>query len=132
MKDAIQHIVAVLHKRGYRVTGARTHIIGALLHQHHPQTIQELTAKVSADEASVYRTILLLRNEGFVEEIPVVGGKSKFSIAHDHHHHVICSECGIVAHVPCEKIHTPKKLPKTFSAIQRHEVTFYGRCKKCA
>ena len=130
MKKATKNILATLQERGYRVTKARQNVVDILACQGEPQTIKDLAAAADADEASVYRTIEMLRAEGLVEEIALIGSKPRFSLQHGHHHHIVCGDCGVVAHIPCEKVATPK-LPKDFASVDSHELTFYGRCKNC-
>lgn len=132
MEHASNAILEVLRERGHRVTKAREHIIDVLARQRQPQTTQELAQAVAADEASVYRTMQLLRGAGLLEEIHVAGERPKFSLAHGHHHHIVCNTCGRVAHIPCERITAPQTLPKDFATVHDHDVTFHGLCKKCA
>lgn len=132
MKDAMTETLGVLRERGYRVTKARERVVAVLASQDQPSTIQALARVVAADEASVYRTIETLRAEGLIEEIALPGEKPKFSLQHGHHHHIVCTDCGIVVHIPCHGIAVPLKVNAHFADIERHEVTYYGRCKACA
>lgn len=131
MSDASKDVLETLSERGYRVTKARERIIAVLEEEHTPLSIKALAAQVSADEASVYRTVKLLVEEGLAEEIPVIQGKSQYALAHGHHHHVVCTECGLIAHVPCQSIPELDHVPENFAVINCHEVTYYGVCKNC-
>lgn len=131
MVNASKEALKELSKRGYRITKARERIIAVLADEHSPLSIQALTAKVSVDEASVYRTVKLLLDEGLVEEIPVMQGRPQYALAHGHHHHVVCTECGLIEHVPCQSVPELKPVPENFAAIKCHEVTYYGVCKNC-
>lgn len=132
MKSATKNILQVLSDRGYRITVARKSVIDTLAHNHTPQTIQELVEKVDVDEVSVYRIIELLVAEGFVEEIALQQEKSRFALAHEHHHHVVCNNCGVIKHIPCEGAFFHAKKVNDFATIESHEVTLYGICKTCA
>lgn len=131
MKAATSLILNTLRDRGYRATSAREEIITVLAALKQPTTIQSLAAQVSTDEVSVYRTVELLQAEGLLEAIAVAGEKTKYSLTHGHHHHVVCTECGLVAHVPCDTVPTLTRLPKEFAAVDGHEVTYLGRCQQC-
>ena len=132
MKTASEEILGKLRDSGCRITKARTEVVEALLRIHSPITVQALAESVSVDEVSVYRTIALLVQEGFVEEIRMHGDTARYALSHGHHHHVACTSCDTVVHIDCGG---EPKLPaqvKGFSKITSHELTFYGLCKKCA
>ncbi len=130
MKQVTEEAVMKLKVRGYRITKARLAIIDAFASQTRPHTITEYAQYVPADEATVYRTIKMLLKEDIIEVINNSSDESRFALSHGHHHHLICTSCGLIEHLPCS---TPKLELKThsFSSIFRHEVTFYGLCKKC-
>ena len=135
MKDASTTILQKLSTRGYRVTEARKNTLDTLTSATQPLTIGEISGKTDSDEASVYRTIRMLVQEGFLEELVIAGSAPRYALLHHddehHHHHVICDGCGFVAHVPCEETEVHTSLPKEFKQITAHEVTLHGLCKKC-
>lgn len=130
MKSASKHIIDTLAERGYRITEARRELTSCLANSSQPLTIQDLAQATKSDEASAYRFIALLQKEALAEAIAVRGEKPRYALALHHHHHVVCTDCGLVAHVPCADEPT---LPSTigFDEIVGHEVTFYGRCATC-
>lgn len=125
-------IATAIATKGGRMTNARKDIILYLQQSKTPQSIQEIVLSVHADEASVYRTIALLKSFSLVEEIILSQGQRKYSLAHEHHHHIVCSECGFVVHVPCRDsvVHTKLKDPR-FTTITDHSITYYGTCTTC-
>lgn len=135
MKDASTTILQELSARGYRVTEARKNTLTTLQAAEQPLTIGEIARKTDSDEASVYRTVRMLVQEGFLEELVIAGSAPRYALLdHDdehHHHHVVCDGCGFVAHIPCEETAVHASLPKDFSEITAHEVTLHGLCKKC-
>lgn len=131
MKKASDQILETLKTRGYRVTGARREVLRTLANAREPLTIQAVAARADADEASVYRTIDLLRNERLINEIPVEGSRPRFEISSHHHHHAVCQQCGRVEHLPCgDEPRPPRHIPG-FSSIEDHELIFYGQCVDC-
>lgn len=136
MKDASKTILNELAHRGYRITDARKDCVETLAVQKQPIAIQALARLVASDEASVYRTVALLVAEGFLEEISLQGEVPRYALldshAHTHHHHMVCTNCSFVAHVPCGFITLQEKMPQEFKKIFSHEVTLYGLCRKCA
>jgi Fe2+ or Zn2+ uptake regulation protein len=132
MKDAIDEIISALQDRGFRITKARKMLIKHLAQKDQPLSIQALCALLKdVDEASVYRSVRMLHEEGFLEEIAIAHEAPRYALSHGHHHHhAVCTSCGVMEHIAC----SGEKLPtlKAFQTIKSHEVTFYGLCKKCA
>lgn len=131
MKDANTEILKQLSERGYRITEARKEVIGALARMKQPQSLPSLCAQVHvSDEASVYRTIRMLVEEGFAEEVVIQNQPPRYALSHGHHHHAVCTNCGFMEHIDCNlsRVHTPS----TFRSVDAHEMTLYGLCKKCA
>jgi Fe2+ or Zn2+ uptake regulation protein len=130
MHNASKDILAELKTRGYRITDVREEIVRALGVTKNPITIQELAAKVTADEASVYRTIALLKKERLLEEM-LIADEQRYALNTGHHHHIVCKRCNYVVHVPCSDVRPRRVDHPIFSEIYDHEVTYYGTCKKC-
>ena len=126
-------ILTALTENGGRITVAREGIVKYLCGVSTPQSIQHIVQKVDADEASVYRTIHLLRKRNLIEEIVFPDGSHRYAIAQDHHHHVICTQCERIAHVPCSSSPEQKNTPSSgFAQITGHSVTFFGLCNTCS
>ncbi len=131
MKHATDEILAHLSSGGYRVTKARKAVIHELVKATQPITVPELVARLKGvDEASVYRTVRTLLDENLLEEILISQGSPRYALAHGHHHHAVCTSCGVLEHIACEL--EKMRLPKGFSSVSSHDVTLYGLCKKCA
>jgi Fe2+ or Zn2+ uptake regulation protein len=130
MKSATDEILGELSVRGYRITNARKNVIEKLVSKTQPVTIQSLcTMLPQTDEVSVYRTVRMLLDEGFLEEIALLGETPRYALSHGHHHHAVCTSCGVMEHIECE---SHPAVPSNFTSITSHEVTLYGLCKKCA
>lgn len=133
MKDATKEILNELGARGYRITKAREKVVETLLLQSQPISIQGLCASIiDIDEVSVYRTVALLVEEGFVEELALPGEAVRYALSEGHHHHAVCTACGFTDHIDCKGGEEQTSVPTTFKSIASHEVTLYGLCKKCA
>jgi len=131
MNQANNQIIKSLSERGYRITGARKEISTVILAAKEPLTIQDLVDRVFVDEASVYRTVETLKKENLIEEILLKNERPRYASSHDHHHHVVCSDCGYIAHIACDVEPDIPKSVKGFKCIDSHELTFYGLCSNC-
>lgn len=132
MNDATANVLAELQARGYRITDARKSVCQALANAGAPITVQELVARTDHDEASVYRCIRMLHEEALVEEIVTRSDRPRYELHTHHHHHAVCTDCGFVAHVACTKKPAAPASVAGFDSIEDHDVTFYGRCSRCA
>lgn len=140
--DWHEHALATLSRSGYHATGPRTAIVAALSAQDCCRTAQEIHAGLreaghGVGVASVYRALDLLVALGLVQRVDVGGGSGRFEPmlpAGEHHHHVVCDECGRVE---------PFSDPQLEQAIERaaggvgyaiaaHEVVLRGSCEDCA
>lgn len=132
MHDATHEILNALKVRGYRVTKPRKELVGILSLSSSPLTLPEILKQTSVDEVTVYRNLELLQREQLLEVLTLNPGQKQFALSHAHHHHVVCTHCGIIEHIPCPT--AGPTVPKTehFKVITDHEVTYYGICTDCA
>jgi len=125
-------IFSAIKEAGGRVTKVRTRIIEFLAGSKKPASIAEIVSKLSIDEVSVYRTIAYFKEMGFIEEIITPDGVRRFALQHGHHHHIMCTDCGHVEHIPCtQKVIAENITHPSFSVITNHQLTYYGTCAKC-
>ncbi len=130
---ASETVLNTIRLSGNRITEPRRLVVAVLAKCAQPLTIQQIKSHVKVDEVSVYRTVALLRSLGLVEEIADAQSTRRFALVSEHHHHVVCKQCGYVAHIPCQINDEPELLqhPK-FYHIVAHEVTYYGICRACS
>jgi Fur family transcriptional regulator, ferric uptake regulator len=114
---------------GKRMTKVRREIIEILKKAPMPLSMAELIEKVTANEASVYRTVALLEEKGQLHEIHFPDGTHRFELASQHHHHAICRSCGFTEHMSCTEPIPVMRSPH-FGTFDDHVVT-YGLCIKC-
>ena len=98
MTDGAGAIVDALRSRGHRVTAQRLAIVEEALRMPGHISPGDLVAKVRAREpgvnaSTVYRTLALLEELGFVSHAHLEGGPEYRVGAHDHAH-LLCSVCG--------------------------------------
>lgn len=129
MSDARKH--NSLTKLGARMTKGRREIIALLEHAHTPLSVGDITRQVHANETSVYRTLTLLKEKGYVHEFHYPDGVHRYELTHAHHDHVICTSCGFTEHVPCVLNGKKPRTTKNFSKLTSHEATYYGLCERC-
>ena len=92
--------------------------------------------------ATVYRNLEFLCNQGILSRYQFREGSAHYELNDDereHHHHLICTECGKVidySEFIERELKLMKDLEKELSCkhnfeIHDHELYFYGKCDKC-
>lgn len=132
-----------LKARGLRFTAQRKAVLNAIIQNEGKHlTSEEIydAVKVNSPEigvATVYRTLLLLEEMGFVHKIDLGDGKSRYEIdrieeAHLHHH-LICIRCGSVSEVKYDLLESLEEqiLRENKFLVKNHSVKFYGYCSSC-
>ena len=87
--------------------------------------------------ATVYRTLEMLEELGFLHRIEFGDGKSRYELAtgdsaHSHHH-LICLSCGTVIEFGDDLMETLESFVSRTADFQitDHQVKFYGYCREC-
>lgn len=132
-------IKEVLAKKGLRATPHRLVLLGTLATANAPKTAEELHARMkSMDLVTVYRNLQSLVAAGLVNEVRFKDMNLRYEISDGdgHHHHLVCTGCGLVAELedcdlrPFER-QALKKSGK-FASVEEHALEFFGTCISCA
>ena len=129
-----------LRRSGFRWTSQRALIVREALETHDHFTAEELLElcrkkdpKVS--RATVYRTLSVLEESGFVEGLETGDGGRRFEhvLGHEHHDHMVCLKCEQIIEFRDDELERRQELAakKVGFLIQRHSLRLYGRCKAC-
>jgi Fur family ferric uptake transcriptional regulator len=127
-------------ERGLKSTRERKEIVDAILsitgHFDSDELFKSLRAKGSkVSRASVYRTIPLLIESGFIEEVEHVDKHAHYErvIGTPHHDHMICTKCGRVIEFfspTLEMLQDEICAKERFHKV-RHRLEILGICTTC-
>ena len=83
---------------------------------------------------TVYRNLVFFQQQGQVQSVGVVNGQERFDGNTAPHSHFVCTNCGAV--IDLHSIKLDSSLTRDVSeqyglSVERHELTFYGRCQTC-
>ena len=130
-----------LQRKGLRNGGARRAVIDLLAEQDCCLTAQEIFDRLRASGrrvgiASVYRVLDLLTSEGLVQRIELGSGIARYEPVHsggEHHHHLVCDDCGKVEAFADEQLETALRRVegKTGYSVAGHDVVLRGACREC-
>lgn len=136
--NKVEPYVKQLRSQGYRLTPQRLAILRILRESGKHLTPSEVyqrarDAMPGLTEATVYRTLSFLTEQGLALAAHVGNGQLIYEIAEHDHHHLICRSCGSTQEID----HTAlKALYEEFQArtgyqIDSIHVTFFGLCPDC-
>ncbi len=126
-----------LKKNGFRITKPRKAILDVLASR--PVTVHEIyelvqKKNISIDLVSIYRTLELFMQIKLVQQVEFGEGKKRYELLDDanHHHHLICNNCGKVEDITINETAFIKKLTITSQfKIDHHHLEFFGACAAC-
>ncbi|MGH3147320.1 MAG: Fur family transcriptional regulator [Rubrobacter sp.] len=80
---------------------------------------------------TVYRTLDLFSELGLVRRLDL-GDRPRYELAEDHHHHLICEDCGSVAEFEQCPL-DPRLLAGLAEGFEArsHSLEVFGRCSSC-
>jgi len=129
-------ILDLIKKRGQRITIQKKEVLEAL--QKKPQSVLQIFNSIQSknstiDKATIYRILANLIELGVVKEINLGGRESCYELSYcEHHHHLVCENCGQVEDVKlCEDMILREVQKRSDFKIKNHSLEFFGICNKC-
>lgn len=128
-------IERLLSRRGYRLTGPRRQLLevmGGL--GDHFQAEAVVGASPQVGRATVFRTLRLLQELGVVCQVVLDDGGLAYRLApEEHHHHLLCVECGAVQDFSSDALEAvfAEIEGNTGYSTEAHRLEVYGRCPAC-
>jgi len=136
----IESLIKNLGSKKLRITKLRKSLLQILLKSKEPLSVEDLIFslskyKINVHKTSIYRQLDVLKKVEIVREIQFGEKKKRYEIFPDnHHHHLVCNDCGQIEDVELKKdLDTEEKIitqNKNFKIIN-HSLEFYGICGKC-
>lgn len=139
MRITGKEVVLALKRQGYKLTPQRRAVIHTIISSQDHLTPAGIYEKVNRGYhhislVTIYRTLEILAGLGLLCETHAGGvGRSYAIDAPEHHHHLICSQCGIVVDFTT---HNLSRLERRLSEsngfrIDSRLLEFVGMCRDC-
>ena len=135
----IQALTQALRAAGLRLTHQRLEICGEIARTDEHPDVETICDRVRARVSTVsldtvYRTLALLEKRGLIARVDTQSGRARYDANTSHHHHFVCTECGLVRDVRSQD---PAELAsptcaQEVGAVRSIHVQFRGVCSKCA
>lgn len=135
-----QMFIDYLAREGLKLTQQRLAILDVFLEDGGHYTLEEMYRKVSAvdanvGQATVYRTLRLLVDSGFANEVTFGDGLTRYELNHGqtHHDHLICRECGASVEFLTPELETMlEDVARRHGFLQTsHALNIFGVCETC-
>lgn len=135
----VAYILNKLKQSGHRVTPQRLAILRAFAESRSHPSVDMVYAAVKPDFpttslATVYKTVVLLKELGEVMEIEFGEGGNRYDVrVPAPHPHLVCTRCRRILDAELDSLdHLTEALAQsTGFRILSHRVDFYGICPEC-
>ena len=131
-----------LRGQSLKLTAQRARIFERVFATHDHFTAESLYRWLQDEEgprvsrATVYRTLGLLVDGGFLESLDVGLGELRYEhvTGHKHHDHMVCMDCGKIDEFVDERIEALQKQAADAAGfvMVTHDLRLLGYCKSCA
>ncbi len=125
---------------GSRWTSQRHLIVRTAFSTHDHFTAEQLLElcqrqDANVSRATVYRTLGVLEDAGFVEGLDTGDGMRRFEhvLGHEHHDHMVCTSCGTILEFRDDELERRQLAAARRMGFQihKHSLKLYGRCRSC-
>jgi len=142
--EDIKKITNRLKKSGHKLTPQRQAIVDIIISSVGKHlTVEEIYDKVKSRRpeiglATVYRTIMLLHEEGLVTRLDLKDGTARYELTredeHHTHHHLVCIRCSKVTEFMGDLLDPiEEEIGRKYNfKVLDHSLKFYGICNECA
>lgn len=135
----LEHMLARLRERSFRLTPQRLAVLEILAASEGHPTVAEIYEEVRAkfpttSLATVYKTVILLKELGEVLELGFPDGSNRYDGARPHPHpHIICTACRRIMDPELSSIDhlSEEMIRKTGYTIHSLRLDFFGLCPAC-
>jgi len=128
-------LTQMLRSRGFRMTPQRLAILQALHEAGHmtPAQVYESVRQTGMTEATVYRTLEFLAENGVVLVADRGNGHLAYELSGERHHHLVCRGCGAQVEVEVEDLREliSQLEQQTGYRLDAVHLTFFGACPIC-
>lgn len=130
--------LAILKNSGIKITKSRMAVLNVLQITSHPLDALAIfgilkNKKIKIDPATVYRILEKLLSVGVVRQVDFREGKLRYELVGDHHHHLVCQNCGKIDDYSGNCLDEIEKeiLKRHRFIVRDHALEFFGICRSC-
>ncbi|MCA8943142.1 MAG: transcriptional repressor [Planctomycetes bacterium] len=139
-QDELKTVEEYMRKNGLRWTSQRRQIAREAFATHDHFSADDLLdvckqKDVRVSRATVYRTLGMLEEAGFVEGLDTGDGGKKYEhvLGHEHHDHMVCTKCGRIIEFFDQELERRQERAASRHGflIESHSLKLFGKCRDC-
>src|SRR5437868_3633705 len=88
------HEEKVLKNAGLKITQSRLAVLRSFSGDCKPISAENIFKKIDTDLVTVYRTLNSFEKAGIIKKVDLRKDSAQYELAHTHHHHIVCTDCG--------------------------------------
>lgn len=133
-----KRIYDMLRAKGFRVTAQKKVILDVFLaNKDRMLSVYDVCSMLpddkSIDNSTVYRNIQKFLDFGILESMNDDRGVNRYTICEkEHHHYLICTECGRIIKFPCLNNYWEDYASDHNFKEAYHKLEVYGKCSDCS
>jgi Fur family ferric uptake transcriptional regulator len=129
-----------IRKKGLKLTSQRRRILKRVFATDRHFTADEIheafrRGRTDVSRATVYRTLSLLVEGGFIDMLELGGDTKRYEhiLDREHHDHLLCTRCGAVVEFQEPRIEElqDEVAKRQGFKITSHSLRLFGTCRKC-
>lgn len=129
----------ILKQNKLKVTRARVAILELFEKSVKPLSVDMIERTIKSktiNQVTIYRTLESFCKLGIISRVDLRQGAVCYELVGEHHHHIVCTSCGVIEDFEsCEIEKTSKKIlakSKKFKKIEDHSFELFGVCLSCS
>jgi len=135
----LEEFKRAIKNKGLKYTPQREQVFKEIIstkgHFEIEQMVHKIRQKnIPVSRATVYRTLNIMKELGFVEEVIKINNKTIYEISiKEHHDHLICTSCRKIIEFQSEDIEKLQdKVCAEYGFLPKfHRLEIFGLCSKC-
>jgi Fur family transcriptional regulator, ferric uptake regulator len=141
MNSALKEkLLGILKAKNRRHTRLKKELISLFCTIEKPISALELNSilkkrGINVNKSTLYREMSSLEEDEIIKEVALKGRQSFYELVYrEHHHHLICTECGSIADFHIENcLHEIiQQIQNTYNFVSKeHSLDIYGKCGAC-
>jgi Fur family peroxide stress response transcriptional regulator len=134
----VDEFSSALRAAGLRLTHQRLEVVREVARSdEHPdveqiyRAVRERVPTISLD--TVYRTVATLSDLGLVTRVALTPGPARYDANATHHHHFVCTRCGLIRDVDDKRLDAVRAPRGTASlgSVESVQIQLRGVCTHC-
>ena len=139
IKRRMKNFEEVCRSSGLKLTHQRLEIFREVAQTgDHPDAeavyrgVRKRMPTVSLD--TVYRTLWMIKDLGLISTLGPPKERTRFDANLDHHHHFVCTRCGLTRDFYSDHLNNLKlqDAVRSFGHLEKAQIEIRGLCHKCA